>query len=135
MIPKKSGGYELVRDLNKQSTLHFKEKPKTLSEILYRLHCVKSGSYFKEPTFINGKEQNTGTARSVEDSYLLCKHYIPNIKFSIVRKAMDKLVKENILDRSFCWTIYRRVHNPGIETKRNLKAFKESLKELDIEIE
>lgn len=71
-------------------------------------------------------------ARTVEDCYIVAKSYKPDITFEQVAKAVDLLVGANILQRSYCSTVRRDVHNPGIIKKGAAKTIRQRIGNLNI---
>lgn len=105
-------------DLPIVKSLYFSEniEIKTLGDVIYQLFFNDS----TRDTFVKNEDgilvrQFTGSARSIEDTYLLTKNYIPNITYKQVYDAIESLYisgkGNSTLSRWFCTTVKRRVHN------------------------
>jgi len=89
---------------------------KDLADVVFNLLFLRRPTYWKR----NGKlyKQTTGILRSIEDCYLLAKHYFPNISYERVHFAVKANYhqKENdpifpYLGDSYCYTVKRIVHS------------------------
>lgn len=119
--------------------LRFKKdyKPNDLVDIIYNL-MKQNGSYYegtklKTYTSTTNRESGNFSTRSIEDTFRVCRYYIPDIKYKQVFDAMKLLKSKNILHNHYCPTCQRSVfrmerYNETKETITN------NLKELNIKI-
>lgn len=123
-----------VRRLNNvKSKLIFRNKVEinTLADILYNMIASsqriatawvnKSGAVHK---------QKTGLRRSAEDMYLITKQYIPDITFTHIKHALNKL---NIWS-SYCPDVGRVVYFRSIFQKTSIEEFNDILNKANLNI-
>ena len=55
----------------------------------------------------NHRPQRLGVTRSLQDLYLICKHYVPNVTIYDVVKRLSDLYKQNSLYSHYCCTFRR----------------------------
>lgn len=99
-----------------------------LGDVIFYLFFNGStvGKTFSVYKRVSNKPQKTGQSRSIEDCFLLAKHYFPEITYEQVQKAVVLFydIKKNVklaqgfrafdyslLGASWCCTVNRTVHN------------------------
>lgn len=134
---------------SKKRSLSFAEDVEinTLGDIIFYLFFNGStvGKTFSVYKRVSNKPQKTGQARSIEDCFLLAKHYFPEITYKQVQDAVTlfydvtKNTKLNSMYRTFdykllgaswCCTVNRTVHS-SILGNRGLVTIDDINKNLD----
>ena len=84
-----------------------------LTDIIIHSVINKEPTFFGEnPSSDSRMQCESGRRRSSEDIYRIAKTYIPEVKLSTIRKALEELVKNHIISRSYCSTTRKMVHYP-----------------------
>lgn len=95
----------------------------SLGDVIYYLFFNGStiGKTFHAYKHVPDREQKTGSARSVEDCYLIAAHYFPEITYEQVENAIKSFYTETMtynngtklymLLRNWCSTVKRQVHS------------------------
>ena len=103
--------------LKYKSNLKFAENVeiKSLGDIIFMLFFIKLDNWISD-TYWKRKNkyylQKTGSARSIEDCYLLAISYIPDINYEQVDKAVELFYNdEYMIGQWYCTTVKRRVHS------------------------
>lgn len=98
----------------------------SLGDVLFYLFLNKN-PYCTERLYKNNKDfakQLTGSARSIEDTYIIAKEYLPNITYETVYKAVESMYTSHYyLSHWFCYTVNRRVHGQGYGDKKGINQY------------
>ena len=125
-----------IRFDNIKANIKFRDniKIECLADILDNLFLVERGKNCqlirdsREPTYYkNNREQCChGRLRSIEDIYRISKNYGLGLSLKQVYDTINKLSRENVLNKSYCGTVKKIVHGKKVTT--NFKSFKQVLK-------
>lgn len=118
-------------DAYKRRLLFVKDSPIkiiTLASVLWRMIVKREHTYYETAPGQQSHQCDGHRARSVEDMYSVAKNYVKKeVTREDVEKAIEKLIKANLITQSFCSTINRRVHNTRSLTTK-LAEFKKAMK-------
>lgn len=112
--------------LDLKPTLKFltNHEVKTLGDIIFKLFFVLGTQLM---IIKSQKPQYSGQSRSIDDCYILAKHYFHNITYKQVSDAVEFFYEEkednkgHRLSHWWCYTVNRRVHRSfGYPTKERI---------------